>query len=158
MKMNKCYNDSLKIRDIVEVPEIRTVIQLDDLKDPGLRGMIVDSFVITSEVLQNLRAVLASLAGPEGRGIFLKGHFGSGKSHFLGMLSLLLRHPPAWERILSQAPSLESFRQKLGNLRFLVVERSLVQHRGSEFLEDIIRFGENRGRGGQRTRRLWITS
>ncbi|MBN1849456.1 MAG: hypothetical protein JW932_12815 [Deltaproteobacteria bacterium] len=131
-------NDNLKIQDLVEVPEIRTVIQLEDLKDPGLRGMIVETFVITSEVLSNLQAILASLTGPEGRGIFLKGHFGSGKSHFLSMLSVLLKAPQAWETVLSQSPSLKDYRQRLTDRRFLVVERSLVQHRGSEFLEDII--------------------
>jgi energy-coupling factor transporter ATP-binding protein EcfA2 len=131
-------NDSLKIRDLVEVPEIRTVIQLEDLKDPDLSSMIVETFVITSEVLKNLEAVLASLTGREGRGIFLKGHFGSGKSHFLGMISLLINTPRAWDTVLSQAPSLKDFRHKLDDLRFLVVERSMVQHRGSEFLEDII--------------------
>lgn len=127
-----------KISDLVEIPDIRTVVQLEDLKDPDLRGMIVNSFVVTSEVLNNLRAVLASLTGPEGRGIFLKGHFGSGKSHFLGMLSLLIRYPDIRDGILNQDPSLEEFRHRLDQHRLLVVERSLVQHRGSEFLEDIV--------------------
>ncbi|MFH1487954.1 MAG: DUF6079 family protein [Pseudomonadota bacterium] len=129
---------SLKIRDLIEIPEIRTVIQMEDLKNPDLCSMIVETFVITSEVLTNLQSVLSSLTGPEGRGIFLKGHFGSGKSHFLSMLSLLLRVPRAWDTVLSQAPALEGFRKKIEDRRFLVVERSLVQHRGSEFIEDII--------------------
>jgi hypothetical protein len=135
---NESLYASLKIHSLIEVPEIRTVIQLEDLKNPNLREMIIETFVITSEVLSNLQAVLASLTGSEGRGIFLKGHFGSGKSHFLSMLSVLLKSPRAWDTVLSQAPSLKEFKQRLTNLRFLVVERSLVQHRGSEFLEDII--------------------
>ncbi|MBW2000634.1 MAG: hypothetical protein JRJ29_22075, partial [Deltaproteobacteria bacterium] len=130
--------EELTIGDLVEVPEIKTVIQMQDLKDPLLRKMIVDTFVLTSEVTSNLQAVLASLKGAEGRGIFLKGHFGSGKSHFLTMLSLLLRDPGAWDTIISQEPSLANYKGELEKRRLLVVGTSLVEHRSTEFLEDII--------------------
>ena len=126
------------ISDLVEVPEIKTVIQLEDLKDSRLRQMIEDTFVLTSEVLDNLRAIFVSLSGSEGRGIFIKGHFGSGKSHLLSVISLLIKYPGTWKTILSQAPSMVDFERKLTGHRFLSVEVSLVQHRGSEFLEDII--------------------
>jgi energy-coupling factor transporter ATP-binding protein EcfA2 len=129
---------TLYIRDLIEIPDIRTVIQLEDLKDSNLRRMIIDTFVLTREVEDNLRAIFTGFSGHEGRGIFLKGHFGSGKSHFLSMLSLLLKHPHSWETVLSQAPSLSNFERELGKFRPLVVEISLVQHRSSEFLEDIV--------------------
>ncbi|MCD6296791.1 MAG: hypothetical protein J7M30_06515, partial [Deltaproteobacteria bacterium] len=131
-------NKSLKIIDLVEVPDIRTVIQLEDLKSPDLCRMIMETFVLTREVIDNLTAILTSLTGHEGRGIFLKGHFGSGKSHFLSMLSLLIKHRGSWGIVLSQAPSLADFERKIEKLRFLPIEISLVQHRGSEFLEDIV--------------------
>ncbi len=122
----------------MEIPEIKTVIQLEDLNDPGLSRMILETFVLTREVRDNLTAILESLTGGEGRGIFLKGHFGSGKSHFLGMLSLLLRFPESWEALTSQSRELIDFERKLKDQRFLTVEISLVQYRASEFLEDII--------------------
>lgn len=127
----------IRIGDLVEVPEIKTVIQLKDLERADLRRMILDSFVVTAEVSKSLEMVLNSLVKPEGRGAFLKGNFGSGKSHFLGMLSLLLRYPESWASLVQQEPSLEVFRQPLGSKKFLVVEISLIQHRGTEFLEDI---------------------
>jgi hypothetical protein len=127
----------IRIGDLVEVPEIKTVIQLKDLERADLRRMILDSFVVTAEVSKSLEMVLNSLVKPEGRGAFLKGNFGSGKSHFLGMLSLLLRHPESWASLVQQEPSLEAFRQPLGAKKFLVLEISLIQHRGTEFLEDI---------------------
>ncbi|MBW1923894.1 MAG: hypothetical protein JRJ35_10515 [Deltaproteobacteria bacterium] len=130
--------ETVKIRDLVEISRIRTVIQLQDLEDSNLRRMIMESFVLTEEVEENLRAVLVGLDKGQGRGVFLKGHFGSGKSHFLGMLKLLLTLPRAWEPVLSQAPALSSFRESLGERRFLVADVSLVHHRGSEFLEDIL--------------------
>ncbi len=127
----------IKIGDLIEVPEIKTVIQLKDLQEATLRRMILDSFVVTSEALKSLELVLASFSGGEGRGVFLKGHFGSGKSHFLSILSLLLRIPESWNALISQEPSLERFRKSIQPRRFLVIEISLIQHRGTEFLEDI---------------------
>ena len=65
-------NDAtLLIRDLVEAPEIRTVIQLQDLTDPILSRMIRDTFVITGEVLDNLKSVFASLCGRQGQGSVL---------------------------------------------------------------------------------------
>ena len=128
----------LRVKDLVEVPDIRTVVQLADLKDPRLSRMLLESFVLTQEASENLRAVLASLARMEGRGILLKGHFGSGKSHFLSLLSLLLKAPEAWEAVLGQDSGLSSFQEDLAQRRFLTVEISLVQHRAAEFLEDIV--------------------
>ena len=127
-----------RIGDLVEIPDIKTVIQLDDLKNPRLSRMILETFVLTREVLDNLKAILTSLSGGEGRGIFLKGHFGSGKSHFLGILSLLLRLPQSWEALTAQSQDLINFERGLANSNFLVVEVSLVQYRASEFLDDII--------------------
>jgi len=125
------------IGDLIEVPEIRTVIQLKDLRESRLREMILHSFVVTSEVMKSLEMILTSLSGAEGRGVFLKGHFGSGKSHLLSMVSLLLRHPDSWSVLLGQEPGLERFRTNLQARNHLVVETSLIQHRGTEFLEDI---------------------
>ena len=127
----------IKVGDLVEIPEIKTVIQLKDLQDPKLRQMILLSFVVTAEVQKNLEMILSSLSGKEGRGAFLKGHFGSGKSHFLSMLSLLLRYPGYWDILHFQSPSLEKFQKNLPFSKFLVVEISLIQHRGTEFLEDV---------------------
>jgi hypothetical protein len=127
----------IKVGDLIEIPGIKTVIQLKDIQESNLRQMILDSFVVTTEVLKNLEMILTSLSKSEGKGAFLKGHFGSGKSHFLSILSLLLRIPDCWQALLSQEPSLEPFRRGLQSRRFLVVEISLIQHRGTEFLEDI---------------------
>lgn len=125
------------IGDLIEIPEIKTVIQLQDLEKQELRQMILNSFVVTAEVRQSLEMIGNSLLSSAGRGAFLKGHFGSGKSHFLSILSILLKHPAAWAVILEQDPSLRIFAEGLSAKNFLVVEISLIQHRGTEFLEDI---------------------
>jgi hypothetical protein len=129
---------TLLIKDLIETPDIRTVIRLEDLTDPNLRRLILNTFVVTGEVLDSLKAVLKGLSDLAGRGVFLKGHFGSGKSHFLSMLSLLMREAAAWAPLLAQEPSLGPFADKLKNRRFLAVDISLVRHRSSEFLEDVV--------------------
>ncbi len=130
--------EALRIQDLVEIPDVKTVIQLEDLKDPGLSRMIAETFVLTREVVENLQAVFTGLSKRAGRGIFLKGHFGSGKSHFLSMLSLLLKHPETWEILTAQENALGDFEKDIQGLRFFLVDISLVNHRGSEFLEDIV--------------------
>jgi Family of unknown function (DUF6079) len=129
---------TLLIQDLIEAPDVRTVIQLEDLTDPNLRRLIVETFVVTGEVLESLKSVLKGLSDLEGRGIFLKGHFGSGKSHFLSMLSLLMREQGAWAPLLAQEATLGPFAEKVKGHRFLVVDISLVHHRSSEFLEDVV--------------------
>ena len=136
--MTEPKNGVTKIGDLVEVPEIRTVVQLKDLEDQRLRQMISDSFVVTAEVARALRAVFTSISKGQGKGVFIKGHFGSGKSHFLSMLYLLLTESVSWQGIVSQEPSLSDLAQALSSRQYVVVNISLVQYRSSEFLEDIV--------------------
>ncbi|MBW2127573.1 MAG: hypothetical protein JRH08_18460, partial [Deltaproteobacteria bacterium] len=136
--MTEPKNGVTRIGDLVEVPEIRTVVQLKDLEDQHLRQMICDSFVVTAEVARALRAVFTSISKGQGKGVFIKGHFGSGKSHFLSMLYLLLTEPVSWQGIVSQEPGLSDLAQALSSRQYVVVNISLVQYRSSEFLEDIV--------------------
>lgn len=76
--------------DLIEVPPIRVVIQLADLADDRLREEILDSFVFTEEVNAFFRRLLGALEQPTGLGCFLKGHYGSGKSHALAFLARLM--------------------------------------------------------------------
>ncbi|MFQ5791469.1 MAG: DUF6079 family protein, partial [Acidobacteriota bacterium] len=138
---------SHRIRDLVELPEVRTVIQLADLDDPELSSRILEDFVLTTDCDFALSALLESMTGEAGEGAFLQGNFGSGKSHFLAVLSLLLQSDQAWE-VLSR-PSHEAqesgssdyprFRRRLSPRAGpnVVASVSLVEHAGSERLEDI---------------------
>ncbi len=40
------------VGDLIEVPEIKTVIQLKDIEKLELRQMILNSFIVTAEVRQ----------------------------------------------------------------------------------------------------------
>ncbi len=72
----------MKIREHVSVEPQPTVVRLGQLKEEN-SGWIRESFFLTEEIQKHL-AVLGKLLGQEnGCGVFLIGHYGSGKSHFL---------------------------------------------------------------------------
>lgn len=73
------------IRDLVGVRPHPTVLRLDDLGRPD-SSWIAESFVVTPDVDAHLQVLRRLLAQPSGCGVFLIGHYGSGKSHFLAYL------------------------------------------------------------------------
>ncbi len=117
----------MKLRDIVALSNVKLVIELDDAeKDPD---GILRSFVITSDVEKGLRSILESMDSLKGCGSFIKGNFGSGKSHFLSFLYLLLRdksHP-----IINDYTNLKNTPLKL-------VKISLVRYPSTMSLEGIL--------------------
>lgn len=133
-----------KISDIIEVPPVKTVIELSTVRDSEAEtadqlNELLETFVITDDIEQNLRVVLDRIANypNSGMGFFLTGNFGSGKSHFLSVLSLLLQYPWAWEHITSQSENLQQYGQKLHDRNFLVVQIPLLEYRKTDALEDI---------------------
>ncbi len=78
------------IRDIVSVPEHPTVVRLDALFVPGTEW-IEESYCLTEDVRGHLRALRGALGEPAGKGIFVIGQYGSGKSHLLAWVITKLR-------------------------------------------------------------------
>ncbi|MEW6280100.1 MAG: DUF6079 family protein, partial [Candidatus Eremiobacterota bacterium] len=121
------------IGDLVEVPPIRTVIQLVDAERPELREELLESFVFTQEVTAFFARLLPALAAPTGIGAFLKGHYGSGKSHCLTVLQRLLQGDAlAWQRVPSDLNSAARER------RWLVVPVPLLAYSARAPLESIL--------------------
>ena len=81
----------MKIRDIFEKPADRPmegVIKADD--DEHLAGE-VEEYIVTNEVSKHLDTFLDVYnSGDSAQGVWISGFFGSGKSHLLKMLSLVL--------------------------------------------------------------------
>lgn len=123
---------SLLIRDIIDVPVVEAVVRLADSADPGRRAGLAREFVLTRQVERNLGALASSIKEGVGRGHFLVGPYGSGKSHFLSYISLVLAGEA--EITGGACPLVRA----LEGRRFLPVRVSLVNVRGEARLEDAI--------------------
>jgi len=128
------------IRDLIELPPVRTVIQLSDLADEALSKSIAFDFVLTADCDFALTALFEAMAAGEGQGFFLQGNFGSGKSHLLALIRLLFREDAAWEGLVQRGRRYRAFRQKLSPEKSPTAAAaiSLVEHAASERLEDIV--------------------
>lgn len=74
------------IRDLVNVRSQPTVVRLDHLSESD-NAWISESYYITAEVGNHFKTLDYLLGREEGQGVFLIGHYGSGKSHFLAFLT-----------------------------------------------------------------------
>lgn len=128
----------MKIGELIEVPEVRTVVRMDDLLIPEARQSLAESFILTDEVRHHLKRLLLSLSTPIGGGTFLRGHYGAGKSHFLVFLQLLLQGELERNHLAELEPELAPALHALGDRRFVVVSLSLVSHSSREPLEAIL--------------------
>ena len=127
-----------RLRDLIELPSVRTVIQLSDTSDPKLKKLIGESFVLTQEVYFHFLTILQSIKEGQGEGFFVLGNYGSGKSHFLSILDLLLREEGVWGFLVEQRPALQEYSQWIQPGAYLVASDSLVDYQAWERLEDII--------------------
>jgi len=79
------------IGDFVSVKKQPTVVRLDHLHGDEA-DWISANYFLTDEVENHLKALRHVLAQKHGCGIFLIGHYGSGKSHFLAYLVQQILH------------------------------------------------------------------
>ncbi len=77
------------IGDLISLPVLKTVIHLKDALSPEGRQLKAE-LVFTREVTRAFQAIYYSLAEERGKGFFIEGGYGSGKSHFLAALYLYL--------------------------------------------------------------------
>jgi len=127
-------NKTLKIGDLIEVPPVQTVIRLEDGRNQS--EAVSSSFVFTDEVRTHFTVLARAMRQDRGRGYFLQGDFGSGKSHFLAALSAWLCDRPGSQTLSEQHPDLQRLKNK--GQRYLTVEVSLVNFRDTTALEKIV--------------------
>src|SRR5437870_4694381 len=80
----------MKIRQHVDVAPQPAVVRLEHLQDENAQW-ISDSYYITDDTARHLDALRVLFSQEDGCGVFLVGHYGSGKSHFLAYLTQQLR-------------------------------------------------------------------
>ncbi len=143
-----------RVRDLVDVAAVRTVVRLTDLDDPDLEPGLATSFVLTSDAEHCLRTVLRDVRSGRGHGYFLEGSFGSGKSHLMAVLLGLLRGSLGTESLGAAlgegvAPRAAGLTPAdLPERPLLVVPVSLVEFASRETLQEAVLHGVARAAPG----------
>lgn len=94
---------TILLRDVIDIPERAGaedyVLRLTDSVGPEAARRTLDEYVVTDALAEAFDTALALVAegvrSGTSRGAFLKGSFGSGKSHFMAVLHALLEQEPA---------------------------------------------------------------
>ncbi|RJQ52693.1 MAG: hypothetical protein C4530_18700 [Desulfobacteraceae bacterium] len=134
MEQSETMNKTLRIGDLIEVPPVQTVIRLEDGKTGS--EFAAQSFVFTDEVKSHFSILADALAKDHGRGFFLQGDFGSGKSHFLVTLATWISNRAGADWLCRHHPALRKFTES--KRRLLPVDVSLVNYRAASALEKIL--------------------
>ncbi len=127
---------SYRIGDLITIPLVETVIQLEQVqvRDRERTHNLLRQFVITREIEQAFQVVFHHIRHQQGLGGFVKGNYGSGKSHFLAVLYLLLSDPE-----LSKILPHPVFRPLQENRpRIVPVKIALHHFSAAEYLESIV--------------------
>jgi len=144
--------DLISVHDAARAIDLASVEQLAaDLAREGadltlgsatqLAELLGEYVTAEEEPVDVLRVILGSIArnGERGGAFLVRGSGGSGKSHVLAAIALLLRHAAATSAFVDTHPSYADLRDRLRGRRYLVVPIPLAEHRGhDEHLEDIV--------------------
>lgn len=122
------------IGDLIEIPPVRTVIRLADRFE--MSRELTANFVLTSEVDRHLTVIAEALALNTGKGYFLQGDFGSGKSHFLAALAAWLAKAPGEAELTDRHTALAKLSRS--GRRFLPVDIPLIDYRATTSLEKLV--------------------
>jgi hypothetical protein len=125
---------NMRIGDLIDVPAVQTVIRLEE--GTSHSRAISSTFVATEEVTGHLTIFAGALERETGRGFFLEGDFGSGKSHFLAALSAWVAQRDGFEAIERGIAALAQCKKSARPL--LAVDLSLVQFRAATPFERIV--------------------
>jgi hypothetical protein len=102
-------------------------------------GTTLGSYVVTKELVQNFDDALGFIKGAidsnKSRGSYLHGSFGSGKSHFMAVLNLLLQGHHEARALPKLAPVVKKHDDWLKGKKFLMVPYHMI---GAKTLEDRI--------------------
>ncbi len=120
------------IKDLIDIPERVQkgdfVLKLvEDIKRPEV---VLDNYVVTPELAKNFDAALtfirSALQGRTSKATYLHGSFGSGKSHFMAVLDLILEGNPAARGIPELAAVIQKHNGWLAGKRFLLVPYHMI--------------------------------
>ena len=120
------------IKDLIEIPDRVQkgdfVLRLsEDIEHPE---RVLDNYVVTPELAKNFDAALtfirSAVQGRTSKATYLHGSFGSGKSHFMAVLHLILQGNPAARAIPELAWVIQKHNDWLAGKRFLLVPYHMI--------------------------------
>ena len=120
------------IKDLIDIPEhvhagdfVLKLAEGVDRADDTLR-----QYVVTPQLAdcfdQALALVRGALTDGTSKGAYLHGSFGSGKSHFMAVLLLLLRNHPGARAVPELAGVVAKHGEWVGGKRFLLVPYHMI--------------------------------
>ncbi len=122
----------MALKDLIHIPETvhnsDFVVSLaDGIDDPA---RVVDNYVVTDQLIGCFRSaldlILSTVESGSSKGAYLHGSFGSGKSHFMAILHLLLQGNAQARSKPELAPVVEMLDERLGGRKFLLVPYHMV--------------------------------
>jgi len=107
-----------KLRDIFEKPVDRAIEGVIKADDEASLRVELEEYVITNEIERQFERFLDAYNNyGTANGVWISGFFGSGKSHLLKMLALLLEN-----RDVGGSPAYELFKQKCAHNEILAAD------------------------------------
>lgn len=128
------------IRELISIPEQVQdgdfVLRLTQGITPAEARRTVDDYVVTTQLAEAfdhaLGLVASAVADNTSKATFLQGSFGSGKSHFMAMLHLLLGHDPHARAKPQLHAAIAKYGPKLDGRNFLLVPVHFLEARSME--------------------------
>lgn len=120
------------IKELIDIPDRVQkgdfVLRLaEDINHPE---RILDNYVVTPELRSCYDAALSfigsAVQGRTSKATYLHGSFGSGKSHFMAVLHLILQGNPAARGIPELAPVIQKHNEWLAGKKFLLVPYHMI--------------------------------
>jgi hypothetical protein len=113
------FRTSVPIREVFELPTTipSCIVKIQDFDDEGTLQENIRDYVITDTVAAEMerlmdRVVASCVRHEAGEGHYLHGSFGSGKSHFMAILGLILENNPAiWTK---DHPAIRAIQERHG--------------------------------------------
>ncbi len=128
------------IRELINIPEVVNegdfVLKLTSGVDPAHAAETVRQYVVTKDLEkafdEALGLIASSVGDGESRAVYLHGSFGSGKSHFMAILHLLLQGDDAARGKSELHAAIANHEQKLTGKKFLLVPMHFLTARSME--------------------------
>lgn len=121
---------NIGITDLVEISEKpEEFIVLTKAVDEKADSTLGD-YVVTDDIMENVSSILSQIQTGAGKGFFVQGFPGSGKSHFLSFIALLLKDKKSWDNPNKDIKILKkTFFQKFKDKKFLILYFTMTEGR-----------------------------